>query len=254
MSRFLIKKQNRNRGSAMAEPSGINSEKIIVALDTSNLDRAKKLVNELIFGVKFFKIGLEVINTGFAPELVQYIKRKKGKVFYDIKLNDIPNTVAKAMKIISKLRVDMVSVHASVGAESLRAAVRSKGKSRVVGVTVLTTISSPECKSIFGVNSDKKVIQFADMLVREKCDGVICSSREARLLRKFKKFDSLKIITPGVRPTWSDKNEQKRITTPRKAIEAGADYLVIGRPITNPPVGMSRKEALNLILDEINKR
>lgn len=229
-------------------------DKIIVALDVDSFDRAKKLVNELIFEVKFFKIGLEVINAGFASELVQYIKRKKGKVFHDSKLNDIPNTVAKAMKVISRFEVDMVSVHASAGAESLRAAVRNKGKSRVVGVTVLTTISSPECKSIFGANSDKKVIQFADMLVREKCDGVVCSSQETRLLRKFKKFDSLSIITPGVRPAWSDKNEQKRITTPWKAIEAGADYLVVGRPITNPPVGMSRKEALNLILEEINKK
>ena len=84
-------------------------------------------------------------------------------------------------------------------------------------------------------------------------DGIVCSSFEVKIIRKFKKFNDLVIITPGVRPIWASKNEQKRITTPREAIKAGADYLVIGRPITNPPVGMSSKEALELILDEISK-
>lgn len=231
----------------------INNGKIIVALDTHSLSKAKKLVKTLWPRVQFFKIGLEMINTGQAPELMQFIKKLGGRVFYDAKLNDIPNTVVKAMKVISKLGVDMVSVHASAGAESLRAAVRNKGKSKIIGVTILTSIDDGECKSIFGINLKKKVLQFADMLVNEKCDGIVCSPQEAWFLRGFKKFDNLTIVTPGIRPLWASSNDQKRVTTLTEALRVGADYVVIGRPITNPPgkIGSPLK-AIDLILKEIS--
>lgn len=252
MSRFLIKKQSRNRGSTTAEPSGKNSDKIIVALDTNNLKKAKILVKTLWPRMKFFKIGLEMINTGQAPELTRYIKKLDGKVFYDAKLNDIPNTMAKATMTISKLGVDMISIHASTGKQAMQAVVRNKGRSKIMGVTVLTSIDDKECRNIFGNSAKDQVLKFADMLVKERCDGIVCSPQELKFLRKMKRFSSLEIATPGIRPTWADRNEQKRITTPRKAIEAGADYLVIGRPITDPLNNITNpKIALDKIIEEI---
>ena len=225
---------------------------IIIALDTSDLNNAKRLVKALLPRVKFFKIGLELINTGKAPELIKFIHGLGGKVFYDVKLNDIPNTVGGAVKVISKLEVAMISVHASMGRESLRVAVKNKEKSKIIGVTVLTSLKDKECRNIFGENSKNKVLNFADMLIAEKCYGIVCSANESKLLRRFKRFNNLIIITPGIRPVWAALNDQTRAITPKKAIDAGADYLVIGRPITAPPrkIGSSR-DALNLIIKEI---
>ena len=231
-----------------------SEDKIIVAIDTDDLSRAKKLVKNLWPRVKFFKIGLEMINTGKAPELIKFIKKLGGKVFYDAKLNDIPNTVAKAVSAISKLKAEMITVHASSGSKAMQDAVKNKGGSKIIGVTVLTSIDNPECKSIFGISVDKKVIQFADTLLRDGVDGLVCSVREGRLIRKFKRFTRLNIITPGIRPVWAVSNEQVRTATPAEAIKAGADYLVIGRPIINPPKGMSQGEALGMILKEINRK
>ncbi|MDP3697312.1 MAG: orotidine-5'-phosphate decarboxylase [Candidatus Taylorbacteria bacterium] len=228
------------------------TQKIIVALDTSNLNGAKKLVKTLWPRVKFFKIGLEMINTGQAPELIRFIKKLGGRVFYDVKLNDIPNTVAKTSKVISGLGIDMFTVHASAGREAIRAAIRNKGRSKVIGVTVLTSLGDNVCKVIFGDMPSKKVMQLTDMLLKEGADGIVCSYAEAKLIRKFKRFKKLKIIIPGIRPSWASQNEQKRTATPREAIESGADYLVIGRPVTDPPKKIgSPSTALDIIIKEL---
>ncbi|MDO8496489.1 MAG: orotidine-5'-phosphate decarboxylase [bacterium] len=219
----------------------LNSEKIIVALDTRSLSKAKKLVKTLWPRVKFFKIGLEMINTGQAPELIKFVHKLNGKVFYDAKLNDIPNTVGGAAKVISGLGVWGFTIHSSSGREAIRTAVEKSGKAKVIGVTTLTSIASV---------SRRNIIKSAEMLIEEGVDGIVCSVQEVIFLKKFKKI----LITPGIRPAWANINEQKRTATPRKAIEVGADYIVIGRPVTNPPVGMSQDEALDLILDDINKR
>lgn len=207
---------------------------IIIALDTDNLVKAKNLVRLLYPRIKIFKIGLEFINTGKAPELIKFINKLGGKVFYDIKLNDIPNTVAKTVKVISKMAVWGFTIHASSGKESLRCAVLNKGKSKVIGVTILTSQDV----------SERKVISLAKILSSAEVDGIVCSAREAKTIKKFGKI----IITPGVRPSWADKNDQKRITTPEKAIAAGSDYLVIGRPITDSPKPL---EAVKQIIKEI---
>jgi|SRR3989338_2367501 len=237
-----------------------NSDKIIIALDTYSLNKAKRLVRILYPKVKFFKIGLELVNTGQAPELIKYINKLGGKVFYDTKLNDIANTVEKTAKVISKLGVWCWTIHASAGEEAIGAAVKNRGRSKIFGVTVLTSFGDSESKIIFGTSLNKKVLRFVDMLLKKGVDGIVCSAAEARLIRRFyarggSVFDrkNLKIITPGIRPVWADKNEQNRIATPIEAIKSGADYLVIGRPITNPPrhVG-SALRALDLILKEIS--
>lgn len=218
-------------------------DKIIVALDMSNLARAKRLIKELWPRVKFFKIGLEMINTGQAPELIKYINKLGGKIFYDIKLNDIPNTVGRAAKVISRFGVWGFTVHGSSGMEAVRAAVENKGKTRVIGVTTLTSLKTP----------GRGVVRQAELLVEEGVDGIVCSAEDIRSLKEFKKFQSLKVIVPGIRPVWADKNDQRRSTTPKEAIMAGADYLVIGRPITSPPkkIGSSLR-AVDAIIKEIS--
>lgn len=215
-------------------------DRIIVALDVNNLGNAKKLIKTLWPRVKFFKIGLEMINTGQAPELIEYIRDLGGQVFYDIKLNDIPNTVGRAAKVISNLGVEMFTIHASAGRDSIRVAVKNKGRGKVVGVTILTSLAIRDTKD--------QVIKFSKMLKREGVYGVVCSSQESNVLKKL----GLKIIIPGIRPSWAKQNEQKRTATPREALKNGADYIVIGRPITNPPkeIGGPR-EALARIIEEI---
>ena len=243
-----------------------NKEKVIVALDLNNLNKAKKLVKMLWPRVRFFKIGLEFINTGKGPELTHYINRLGGKVFYDIKLNDIPNTVARAVRVIAELGVWGFTIHASSGRSAIREAVKNKGKSKVFGITVLTSLCDEGSNDIFGDSVKKKVIQFADTLLSEGADGIVCSPLETKLLRKFSARGGLpargghsafgrkklKLITPGIRPKWANKNEQERVATPSEAIKSGADYLVIGRPITDPPekVGSSVR-ALELIIKEL---
>src|SRR3990167_2707495 len=149
--------------------------KIIVALDTNNLKKAKKLIKTLWLRVKFFKIGLELINTGKAPELIKFINKLGGKVFYDIKLNDIPNTVAGAVKVISKLGVWGFTIHASSGREAIKVAVANRGRCRrVIGVTVLNSSKA----------SKTKVMSLAKMLAEEEVDGIVCSVSEAQSIKK----------------------------------------------------------------------
>ncbi len=212
--------------------------KIIVALDVNDLGKAKKLVKLLYPKIKFFKIGLEFINTGKAPELISFIKNLGGKVFYDIKLNDIPNTVGRSVKVISKLGVWGFTIHASSGREAIQAARANKGKAKLIGVTVLTSIDTQK----------NKIVGLAQMLAEEKADGVVCSVNEAVLLKR--NFPKLKVITPGIRPSWAETNDQKRLAIPRDAIKAGSDYLVIGRPITGSSEPL---KALELIRGEIKR-
>lgn len=211
-------------------------DKIIIALDTDFL-KAKSLVKNLWPRCKFFKIGLEIINTGKAPELIKFINNLGGKVFYDAKLNDIPNTIGRAVKVISSLGVWGLTIHASSGREAIKSAVANKGKMRIIGVTALTSLKS----------SGNKVVQYAKILAKEGADGFVCSAREAKTLKKFKKL----IITPGIRPAWANANEQIRITTPKEAIDNGVDFIVIGRPVTSPPNNISSARALKMIIEEI---
>jgi len=226
----------------------------MVAIDVSDVESAKKLIKTLYPRVKFFKIGLELINTGKAPELVNFIHGLGARVFYDIKLNDIPNTVGKAVKVISGFGVEMLTIHASSGSDAIRSAVKNRGQSKIIGVTVLTSLKERDCRNIFGNTSLKKVIQFADMLLKNGADGMVCSVVEARIIRKLKRFKNFMIITPGIRPAWAENNDQERMATPREAILAGADYLVIGRPIIKPPQSIgSSIRAVQLVIEEIEK-
>ncbi len=227
-------------------------DRIIVALDVDNLDKAQSLVESLAPHVGCFKVGLELLTAVGAPKVVEFVYSLGGEVFYDGKFNDIPNTVGGAAKAVAEMNVKMFNVHASAGKKAVEAAIANKGKSLVLGVTVLTSIDEEECISIFGNIPGIKVLQFARMLAKVGADGVICSPQELELLGKHGELDSLLKITPGVRPLWAVANDQKRTMTPAEAIKAGATALVIGRPITKPPAEIGTPvDAARRIAEEI---
>jgi len=221
---------------------------IIVALDVATHEEALHLVTELSPDVGFFKIGLQLY-TAAGPGLARDISDLGPKVFLDLKLHDIPNTVVKAVEAASQLGVKMLTVHLSGGSEMICAAVKARQDDMLIlGVTVLTS-SNAETLRETGIPDtiNDQVLRLARLGVSAGIDGLVASPHEARALRT--EFgDKIKIVTPGVRPSWSEPGDQKRFMTPREAIEAGADYLVIGRPITAHP---KPREAVTRILSEL---
>lgn len=174
------------------------------------------------------------------------------QAFIDAKLHDIPNTIKGASVAISRMGVRFFNIHASAGPEAIKAAVVNRGHSQVLGVTVLTSIDSETCVSIFGGQPKEKVLDFVKLLANAGADGVICSPQELQIIRDDVVFNDLLLVTPGVRPEWAAAGDQKRIMTPAEAIKAGADYLVIGRPILKPPKEIgSPVEAAKRIAEEI---
>jgi orotidine-5'-phosphate decarboxylase len=204
------------------------AEKIIVALDVPTAKEGLSLINSLSDAVGLFKIGLQQY-TADGPALI----RQAGKVFLDLKLHDIPNTVAKAVEAADKLGVKMLTLHLSGGGEMIRAAVRArKSDMLLLGVTVLTSSTHETLREI-GVAEEisDQVLRLARLGAENGIDGLVASPHEVRVLRE-EFADKIKIVTPGIRPAGADPGDQKRFATPREAIDAGADYLVIGRPIT----------------------
>jgi orotidine-5'-phosphate decarboxylase len=225
------------------------AEKIIVALDVATKEEALGLVAELRKRISVFKIGLQLY-TAAGPDIVRAVLAEGVKVFLDLKLHDIPNTVERAVKAAADLGVQMVTIHLSGGSEMIRAATaaRKNGVS-ILGVTVLTSADEDTLREI-GIQGevDAQVLRLARLGVANGIDGVVASPREIKALRA-KYGDKIKIVVPGIRPTGSETGDQKRFMTPRQAIDAGADYLVIGRPITSHP---NPAEAVELILSELN--
>lgn len=226
-------------------------DRIILALDAPTRKEAEKLFSELCNYVGAFKIGLQLLSTADGQGIVDTITQTGFKVFYDGKFNDIPNTIAGAAKSVASRGVWAFNVHANAGAEAMKAAVRERGRSLVLAVTVLTSLSHADLVEL-GIEKDhgiadekeRKTFEPARVLyhvlerakLARECglDGVIASPLEAGFIRDRVPAEFL-IVTPGIRPTWAAAGDQKRITTPADAIRSGADYLVIGRPITNPP-------------------
>jgi orotidine-5'-phosphate decarboxylase len=227
-------------------------DRIIVALDVDNLDKAKSLVESLAPHVGCFKVGLELLTAVGAPKVVGFVHSLGGQVFYDGKFDDIPNTVGGAAKAVAGLNVKMFNIHASAGVETMIAAVANKGQSLVLAVTVLTSLEENNAHLIFGSPSKAKVLQLARDAKIAGCDGIICSPQELELIGKQKELGSMLKVTPGIRPEWAVAGDQKRITTPADAIKAGATSLVIGRPITKPPTEIGTPvDAAKKITEEI---
>jgi len=169
------------------------------------------------------------------PQTVKFIHSLGGRVFYDGKFDDIPNTIGRATKVVAGLGVDMFNLHASASIDAMMEAVANKGDSICLVVTELTSIDEEDSSLIFGLPSKAKVLQFARDAKLAGCDGIICSPQELQLFSKHKELSGLRKYTPGVRPEWAPANDQKRHMTPGEAIKAGATGVIIGRPITDPP-------------------
>lgn len=223
-------------------------DRLIVALDFPNQVKALALVSVLSGAVSTYKIGLELY-TAEGPGIVRAVAATGAKVFLDLKLHDIPNTVAKAVAAAGQLGVQMLTVHLSGGRAMLEAAVEARSPNLVLlGVTVLTSATSETLQET-GVDSgiEEQVLRLAELGRRAGVDGLITSPHEVRALRE-RLGDEMRLITPGVRPSWAAANDQKRFTTPGEALKNGADYLVIGRPITADP---DPRAAVERLLEEI---
>jgi orotidine-5'-phosphate decarboxylase len=211
----------------------MNEPRIIVALDFAEEEQALALTGRLHPALCRVKIGKELF-TAAGPQLVESIMRQGFDVFLDLKFHDIPNTVASACKAAAGLGVWMLNVHALGGRKMLVAAREAVagGKTRLIAVTLLTSLDREDLDEIGLKGNPGEIVQRLALLAQDcGLDGVVCSALEARQLRGMIP-DAFCLVTPGIRPADTVANEQKRIATPREAIENGSDYLVIGRPIT----------------------
>lgn len=226
--------------------------KIIVALDYAEAKDALRLVTQLDPTLCRLKIGKELF-TSAGPQLVESLVHREFDVFLDLKFHDIPNTVAKACEAAAKLGVWMLNVHASGGISMMQAAkegvIKSNLNPYLIAVTVLTSMNDAHLMQI-GIKRDvqEQVLHLAKLTQEASLDGVVCSAQEASILRQQTGKDFL-LVTPGIRPANSHKDDQNRTLTPVEAINFGVNYLVIGRPITQ---AISPIEALIAIQQEIN--
>jgi orotidine-5'-phosphate decarboxylase len=210
---------------------------LIVALDVPTLAAARSLVRALKGAVKIFKVGSELF-TAAGPDAVKMVRQQGGQVFLDLKFHDIPNTVSRAVESATRLGVSMLTVHTSGGEEMLRAAVaasRAAGKRHaplVLGVTVLTSMNQ---SALAGIGVERAMEGQVELLARlaqkSGLGGLVCSPLELKRLRAVV-GNEMKIVTPGIRPLTAAAGDQSRIATPAEAARAGADYIVVGRPIT----------------------
>lgn len=214
----------------------MQNKNIVVALDFDTKDEALALIDRLDPELCRLKIGKEMF-THFGPEFVKEVHAKGFDVFLDLKFHDIPNTVAKAVKAAADLGVWMVNVHASGGSKMMRAAreiLKPYGDKAplLIAVTVLTSMSEEDLVDLGIEKSPQEQVKFlAGLADKAGMDGVVCSAQEAAMLKQAY-GENFKLVTPGIRTADASADDQKRIMTPERAVEAGSDYLVIGRAIT----------------------
>ena len=210
--------------------------KVLIALDYADEQSALDFVKRVSPEDCRLKVGKEMF-TYFGPQFVKKLIDLGFDVFLDLKFHDIPNTVAKAVTAAAELGVWMVNVHASGGPEMMRKAKEALEKygdnaPLLIAVTILTSMDEAELKRLGVDKTPNEQVQFLAKLAKDSgLDGVVCSAQEASILKQTLGKD-FKLVTPGIRPAGADKGDQKRVMTPREAIDAGSDYLVIGRPIT----------------------
>lgn len=232
----------------MKSPTLSARDRLIVALDFPTPAKALALVSSLSGGVSIYKIGLQLY-TAAGPAIVQAVAASGAKIFLDLKLHDIPNTVAKAVSAAGELGVAMLTVHLCGGTVMLKAAMEAKPPHlSLLGVTVLTS-ATQETLGELGIHAamPDHVIQLATLGQKAGIDGLITSPQEVGALRQRMGAEML-LVTPGVRPLWAAADDQKRFTTPAEAVRDGANYLVIGRPITASP---DPRSAVERIVEEL---
>ena len=237
-------------------------QNIIVALDVDSLEKAQKYADQLRDTDVIFKIGNQLGTYEGWKKCIDFARSYGARIFCDTKFKDIPETVQLSARAITRLEPDMFNIMADTDPAALRAAVAGidsavadYGVARpiILGVTVLTSYGDEVCRSIYGADAAEKVLQFATSAAQAGLDGVVCSAKEAAMLRAHDATKDLLLVTPGIRPTWAVSGDQSRILTPAQAIANGADYLVVGRPITQPPSEIgSPRNALQKIIEEIS--
>ncbi len=242
-------------------------DRVIVALDAPNAAEALMIVEQTHKYVGCYKVGLELIVSQHANSVIAGIKHRGAKVFLDAKLNDIPTTVGRTVATVAH-DVHMINVHAMCGIEAMSAAVKSAkeaeadNKCMVLAVTVLTSLSAIDLEKIgiqiSGEYTDEDavgqlVVKLAQAAKQAGVTGLICSPKDIGYLQREHIDASFWKVTPGIRPSWTAANDQKRIMTPSEAVKAGSDYIVIGRPITQPPDGITREEAAHRVFDELSQ-
>lgn len=227
-------------------------DKIIVPLDVPTQETAIALINKLP-QVTFWKVGLELF-VACGPDILKQLKDRQKKIFLDLKFHDIPNTVAGACRSASEYGVDLLTLHATAGKNALKAATQAIADSpsppKLLAITLLTSLNSRDLAFDLKIPLElpEYALQMALLAKNSGINGAVCSPQEVAQLRQVCGKDFI-LVCPGVRPTWAQTGDQKRVMTPKKALEAGANHLVIGRPITmadDPLV------AWNRIIDEVN--
>jgi orotidine-5'-phosphate decarboxylase len=220
----------------------MNKKKIFVACDSINISKVKEIIgktenSKLEVGYKF---GLEFLNSKDGRKFISKLKNKI--IFGDYKFADIPNTCASAVKAVKDLNFNYLTIHISSGLEALKAVKKVSGKTKIIGVTILTSLDNKSLKQIgYSKEVKKIVLEQAKLANKANLDAIVCSPNEVNLVKKvFKK----EIITPGIRFN-SKENDQKRIQTPKQAYKNGSDWLVIGRPITKGNINNNIKNLIN---------
>lgn len=229
--------------------------KLIVALDTDNLETALDWVDRIGPAVEWYKVGKQLF-TLYGPETVKALKAKGKKVFLDLKFHDIPNTVAQAVRSALTIGADMTNVHAS-GSEAMLTATAAMAKETnpgalLLAVTVLTSMNQHEldCIGLNDVTPAEQVVRLAKLTQSCGVPGVVCSALEIELIREACGRD-FKLVVPGIRPAGSSADDQKRIMTPGQAAQAGADYIVVGRPVTKAEDPAAAAAAINAELASV---
>jgi orotidine-5'-phosphate decarboxylase len=223
------------------EPRGearvARAAEVIVALDVPGSAEAWALVELLGEQATFYKVGLELY-TRAGPRFVEELRARGKRIFLDLKLHDIPNTVAGAVAAASDLDVDLLTVHVAGGPRMLEAAGDARrGRLRLLGVTVLTSLAEDDLETVWGrdvTSTEAEVLRLAALAEAAGMDGVVASPLEVRAIRAAA-ADGFRILTPGIRLGGSDRDDQRRVATPADAVRAGSDYLVLGRAVTRAP-------------------
>ena len=224
----------------------MKKNKVFIACDTTSTSKIKKIIkdtqtNRLKVGYKF---GLEFLNSKNGR---QYISKLKNKItFGDYKISDIPNTCASTIRAIKDIKFNYITIHINSGYEALKEAKKAAGRTKLIGVTILTSLDNKAIKEIgFSKNIKELVLHQAKLATKAKLDAIVCSAQEVKIVKKvFKK----EIITPGIRLN-SKIDDQKRVLTPREAYKNGADWLVIGRDITQGSI----KNNIQKLINHLNK-
>ena len=226
-----------------SRPSLPPRQRLIVALDVPGADAARSLVRELGDAVEFYKIGLELMASGGYFELLDWLLANDKRVFADLKLYDIPATVAAAVRQLAGCGASFVTVHGDRAI--IEAAASEKGSLGILAVTVLTSMGREDLREMgIAMEVEDLVLQRARIAVAAGCDGLIASGLEAAALRA-ELGPGPRIVTPGVRPAGTDAvHDQKRVVTPARALSSGADYIVMGRPIRSAPNPRRAAEAV----------